>query len=161
MWRPMAQALGWPDKTIGWADVAELATSEAGWSDYGHPEWGAFKFGHTHPAYSNSGIVSIIAEAYAGAGKQRGLTESDLEDPQVRDFMTNVEKSIIHYGTSTGFFGDRMFERGPSYSRFNKSVVILRMTLPEWKKTWPRPRSLTRGASLSPRFTHYKSARRS
>jgi Ca-activated chloride channel family protein len=26
-----------------------------------------------------------------------------------------VESSIIHYGTSTGFFGDRMFERGPSY----------------------------------------------
>jgi Ca-activated chloride channel homolog len=115
MWRPMAQALGWPDKAIGWADIAELATSEEGWSAYGHPEWGDFKFGHTHPAYSNSGIVSIIAEAYAGAGKQRGLTEADLDDPEVRRFMTDVEKSIIHYGTSTGFFGERMFERGPSY----------------------------------------------
>jgi Ca-activated chloride channel family protein len=27
----------------------------------------------------------------------------------------NVESSIIHYGSSTGFFADRMFERGPSY----------------------------------------------
>jgi Ca-activated chloride channel family protein len=115
MWRPMAQALGWPDKAIGWADIAELATSDEGWSAYGHPEWGRFKFGHTHPAYSNSGIVSIIAEAYAGAGKQRGLTESDLNDPKVREFMAAVEKSVIHYGTSTGFFGERMFERGPSY----------------------------------------------
>jgi len=115
MWRPMAQALGWPDKAIGWADIAALATSEEGWSAYGHPEWGKFKFGHTHPAYSNSGIVSIIAEAYAGADKQRGLTESDLNDPKVREFMAAVEKSVIHYGTSTGFFGERMFERGPSY----------------------------------------------
>jgi Ca-activated chloride channel family protein len=115
MWRPMAQALGWPDKAIGWADVAALATSEEGWSAYGHPEWGKFKFGHTHPAYSNSGIVSIIAEAYAGAGKQRGLTETDLQTPETREFMAAVEKSVIHYGTSTGFFGDRMFERGPSY----------------------------------------------
>ncbi len=115
MWRPMAQALGWPDKAIGWADIAELATSEEGWSAYGHPEWGRFKFGHTHPAYSNSGIVSIIAEAYAGAGKQRGLTESDLQNPEVREFMAAVEKSVIHYGTSTGFFAERMFERGPSY----------------------------------------------
>lgn len=115
MWRPMAQTLGWPDKAIGWADIAELATSEEGWSAYGHPEWGKFKFGHTHPAYSNSGIVSIIAEAYAGAGKQRGLTKADLNDPKVSEFMAAVEQSIIHYGTSTGFFGERMFERGPSY----------------------------------------------
>jgi len=115
MWRPMAQALGWPDKDIGWSDIAQLAASEEGWSAYGHPEWGKFKFGHTHPEYSNSGIVSIIAEAYAGADKLRGLTETDLQSQKVIDFMTNVEKGIIHYGTSTGFFGDRMFERGPSY----------------------------------------------
>ncbi len=115
MWRPMAQALGWPDKALGWEDIAQLAISEEGWSAYGHPEWGQFKFGHTHPAYSNSGIVSIIAEAYAGLGKQRGLTEADLKSTELKDFMTSVESSVIHYGTSTGFFGDRMFERGPSY----------------------------------------------
>ena len=115
MWRPMAQALGWPDKALGWEDIVQLATSKEGWSAYGHPEWGSFKFGHTHPAYSNSGIVSIIAETYAGLGKQRGLTESDLQSTKLKDFMTGVESSVIHYGTSTGFFGDRMFERGPSY----------------------------------------------
>jgi Ca-activated chloride channel family protein len=115
MWRPMAQALGWPDKALGWSDIARLAASEEGWSAYGHPEWGPFKFGHTHPAYSNSGLVSIIAEAYAGINKQRGLTESDLQSPALKEFMSDVESSVIHYGTSTGFFGDRMFERGPSY----------------------------------------------
>jgi len=115
MWRPMAQALGWPDKALGWEDIAELAISEEGWSEYGHPEWGAFKFGHTHPSYSNSGIVSIIAETYAGLGKQRGLTEGDLKSPELKEFMLSVESSVIHYGTSTGFFGERMFERGPSY----------------------------------------------
>ncbi len=115
MWRPMAQALGWPDKALGWEGIAALATSEEGWTAYKHPEWGAFKFGHTHPAYSNSGIVSIIAETYAGLGKQRGLTEADLESPELKEFMLGVESSVIHYGTSTGFFGERMFERGPSY----------------------------------------------
>ncbi len=115
MWEPMARALGWPDTPIGWADIAAMAVSEGGWADYGYPEWGNFKFGHTHPEYSNSGIVSIIAEAYAGAGKQRNLTTDDLDDPEVQAFMADVEKSIIHYGTSTGFFGERMFERGPSY----------------------------------------------
>jgi len=115
MWRSMAEALGWPNKPLGWADIAGLATSKDGWAAYGFPEWGDFKFGHTHPNYSNSGIVSIIAEAYAGVNKQRGLTLSDLQDPALKTFMTNVESSVIHYGTSTGFFADRMFQRGPSY----------------------------------------------
>jgi Ca-activated chloride channel family protein len=115
MWRPMAEALGWPDEAIGWSDIAELATSDEGWAGYGYPEWGSFKLGHTHPNFSNSGIISVIAEAYAGAGKQRGLTAQDLDDPKVVEFMSEVESSIIHYGESTGFFARRMFERGPSY----------------------------------------------
>lgn len=115
MWRPMAQALGWPAKALGWADIAALATSADGWKAYGHPEWGPFKFGHTHPAYSNSGIVSIIAETYAGLNKQRGLVADDLKSPELQKFMSDVESGVIHYGTSTGFFADRMFARGPSY----------------------------------------------
>ena len=115
MWRPMAQALGWPAKTLGWSDIAQLSTSADGWKTFNHPEWGPFKFGHTHPAYSNSGIVSIIAETYAGLNKQRGLTEADLQAPELMNFMSNVESSVIHYGTSTGFFADRMFGNGPSY----------------------------------------------
>ena len=115
MWKPMAQALGWPNKQLGWADIAKLATSDQGWAAYNHPEWGQFKFGHTHPDYSNSGIVSIIAEAYAGSGKQRGLTMDDLQSSDLQKFMADVESGVIHYGTSTGFFSDRMFSRGPSY----------------------------------------------
>jgi Ca-activated chloride channel family protein len=115
LWQPMAEALGWPEKRIGWADIAAMAISEEGWAAFGYPEWGSFKFGHTHPNYSNSGLVSVIAEAYAGAGKQRGLTIEDLQDPDLKEFMAEVESSIIHYGSSTGFFAERMFERGPSY----------------------------------------------
>lgn len=115
MWRPMAEALGWPNKAIGWAGIAQLSISDQGWAAYGYPEWGKFKFGHTHPNHSNSGIVSILAQVYAGAGKQRGLTLNDVNNPTVKDFVTQVESSIIHYGVSTGFFAERMFDRGPSY----------------------------------------------
>lgn len=115
MWRPMAEALGWPEESLGWADIAALATSDEGWAAYGYPEWGSFKFGHTHPNFSNSGLISVIAEAYAAAGKQRDLTLSDLQAPDLKAFMADVESSVIHYGESTGFFATRMFERGPSY----------------------------------------------
>jgi Ca-activated chloride channel family protein len=115
MWRPMAEVLGWPEKCLGWSDIAALSVSERGWEAYGLPEWGSFKLGHTDPARSNSGFISVLAEAYAGAGKQRDLTLEDLQDPQVKSFMAAVESSIIHYGSSTGFFATQMFERGPSY----------------------------------------------
>jgi len=115
MCKPMAEALGWPKTALGWADIAKLATSPDGWKAYNYPEWGSFKFGHTHPGYSNSGLTAILAEAYAGSGKTRGLTTADLQDPKLQSFVSNVESSIIHYGTSTGFFATRMFDRGPSY----------------------------------------------
>ncbi|NJN15381.1 MAG: VWA domain-containing protein [Oscillochloris sp.] len=115
MWEPMARALGWPDQSIGWADLAELTTSGKTWADYGYPEWGTFQFGHTHPDYSNSGITSILAMAYAANNKTRGLTVADVQRPQTGEFIRDVQRSIIHYGESTGFFADQMFTRGPSY----------------------------------------------
>ena len=50
MWKPMAEALGWGKKPIGWSDILALARSQKGWEAYGYPQWGRFKFGHTHPA---------------------------------------------------------------------------------------------------------------
>ncbi|MBN1875995.1 MAG: VWA domain-containing protein [Anaerolineae bacterium] len=131
MWQPMAETLGWPGEPIGWTDIAEMATSVDGWSGYGYPEWGDFKLGHTHPNFSNSGIISVIAEAYAGAGKQRDLTMADLDTPEVISFMSAVESSIIHYGESTGFFADRMFQGGPSYlsaAVLYENLVVEEMT---------------------------------
>src|SRR5215471_1636599 len=115
MWKPMAQALGWPNKPIGWADIAKLSTNPQGWAAYGHAEFGAFKFGHTHPDYSNSGLDAVIAMNYAAVGKVRGLTGDDVNSKAVQTFLTSVENSVIHYGDSTGFFADKMFNKGPAY----------------------------------------------
>jgi Ca-activated chloride channel family protein len=115
MWKPEAEALGWPNKPIGWADIAALSTNPQGWAAYGHPEFGSFKFGHTHPDLSNSGLDAVIAENYAAVGKVRGLTSSDITNQATKDFLANVESSVIHYGTSTGFFADKMFTKGPGY----------------------------------------------
>ncbi len=115
MWKPMAQALGWPKKPIGWADIAALGKSGKSWKDFGHPEWGAFQFGHTHPDYSNSGVVSILATVYAAVGKTENLTVADAKKPEAARLLGDLERSVIHYGESTGFFGRQMFNRGPAY----------------------------------------------
>jgi len=115
MWKPMAEALGWGKKPVGWVDILSLARNPQGWKAYGFPQWGQFKFGHTHPEYSNSGLISLIAEVYAAAGKTKGLTLADLSKPHTADFLAGIEDSVVHYGSSTGFFGRKMFAGGPQY----------------------------------------------
>jgi Ca-activated chloride channel family protein len=114
-WKPMAEALGWPKKALGWKDLIKVNAEPKGWGAHGHPEWGPFKLGHTHPEFSNSGLLSVLAEAYAGAKKTRDLSLADLGKKPTRDFVSGVEKTIVHYGKSTGLFSDKMLERGPSY----------------------------------------------
>ena len=115
MWKPMAEAIGWGQKPIGWSDILALSRNDKGWQAFGYPQWGKFKFGHTHPEYSNSGLISLFAEAYAASGKTANLTMADLAKPQVKQFLGGVEQSVVHYGSSTGFFGRKMFANGPEY----------------------------------------------
>jgi len=115
MWRPMAEALGWPRERIGWADLATLAENPRGWSAHGHPEWGAFKLGHTHPGYSNSGLIAVLAANYAAMHKVRDLAEADVRSDAARSFVRDLESAVVHYGRSTGFFHDELEQHGPSY----------------------------------------------
>ncbi len=112
MWKPMAERLGWPKKAIGWADILPLATNPQGWASVGEPLWGRFKFGHTHPEFSNSGLMALLAEIHAATGTTGSLTSAEVRAPAVQQFVTGIERSVAHYGSSTGFFADRMFSGG-------------------------------------------------
>ena len=115
MWKPMAEALGWPEKALGWSDILSMAGSQEGWAGRGFPQWGKFKFGHTHPEFSNSGLISLLAEVYAATGKKAGLTLDDINAPETATYLSGIERSVVHYGSSTGFFGKKMFLNGPEF----------------------------------------------
>jgi Ca-activated chloride channel family protein len=139
MWKPMAEALGWPSKPVGWADLKALAEKEDGWKSLGFPQWGRVKLGHTHPDYSNSGLISVLAEVYAGAGKKSDLTLDDVAKPETAQFMSAIEKAVVHYGSSTGFFGRKMFQNGPDY--LSAAVLYENMVVesydPKYKTAFP------------------------
>jgi Ca-activated chloride channel family protein len=63
--RPMAQALGWPKKPLGWGDVLGLTGNPKGWGAFGHPEWGSFKLGKTNPHFSTSGLNATVGSYFA------------------------------------------------------------------------------------------------
>ncbi len=137
MWKPMAEAIGWGKKPVGWAEILALARDKKGWAAYGYPQWGSFKFGHTHPAYSNSGILSLIAENYAATGKVRGLTVSDVQNPKTLAFVNGIEASVVHYGSSTGFFGRKLFDSGPEY--LSAAVLYESMVVESYSNPKPMP----------------------
>lgn len=132
MWKPMAEALGWGKKPISWKDIIKLAKDPKGWASYGYPQWGKFKFGHTHPDYSNSGLISLFAEVYAGAGKVAGLTVEDVRNPQTAEYLHDIEQAVVHYGRSTGFFGHKLMDNGPGY--LSAAVLYENMVIESYKR---------------------------
>jgi Ca-activated chloride channel family protein len=137
MWKPMAEALGWPAKPLGWSDILDRAADARGWGAYNHPEWGPFRFGHTSPESSNSGLISILAEAYAATGKKAGLTLQDVNDEKTAKFIAGIEQSVVHYGSSTGFFAKKMFSNGPQY--LSAAVMYENMVIESYSPSYQVP----------------------
>lgn len=107
--KPMADALGYPDEPIGWADILQLSRSDEGWAAFGHPEWGDFRLGKTNPHFSTSGLSALVAQNYAAVGTTRDLTIEDLDRPEVQQFARDVESAVVHYGDTTLTFGNNWY----------------------------------------------------
>jgi Ca-activated chloride channel homolog len=132
MWEPMARALGWPQKKLGFADILKLATSGKGWAAYGKPEFGSFKLVHTNPDFSTAGLSATVAEYFAALGTKEGLTEKDIANPAARKQVREIEHSIVHYGDTTLFIEDQLKKEGPTYA---SAVAMEETTLLDFNKT--------------------------
>ncbi len=115
MWRPMAEALGWPDKPISWKQIIELSGDPRGWARYGHSEWGQFTFGHSQPEKSSTGFAMLASLAYAATGKTVDLTPEDVKSDAVKTAFRKVELNTFRYGISTTGLVNPMMKYGPSY----------------------------------------------
>ena len=114
MWEPMAKALGYPKKQLGFKDILDLARSDKGWGAYGRPEYGKFKLVHTNPDFSTSGLSAVVAEYYAATGKKEGLLTTDIKAARAQ--VKDIERSIVHYGDTTLFIADQMRKGGLGYA---------------------------------------------
>lgn len=66
--RVMAEALGWPDRQLSWADLRANENSSTFWSERGHPEWGEFKIGFANPQNSSSGLAAVVNVVASSVG---------------------------------------------------------------------------------------------
>jgi Ca-activated chloride channel homolog len=126
MWKPMAEALGWPNTPIGWSDLLALINDEEGWGKYNRPEWGRFSWGHTDPEISTTALSTVLAEFYAAVGKESGLTVADVQAPESQQFLRDLGQGIKHYGYNTLVFSENMKKYGMSYiSAFPMEEITL------------------------------------
>jgi Ca-activated chloride channel family protein len=131
MWANLAHAPRWREAKLGWHDVLALATSGRGWAAYGHPEFGAFKLGHTNPDFSTSGLLAVASEYYAVTNKRRGLMLADVRRPDVRSKVRTIERSIVHYGEKAEDITNQMDLYGQEYAH---AVYVQETTLLKFNK---------------------------
>jgi Ca-activated chloride channel family protein len=127
MWRPMAEALGWPGRPISLKTLIDLANDPAGWATLGHPEWGRLRLGHTHPQYSSAGLLFLASVIYATTGKTAGITADDIYAPEVEAALTTLAQNTAKYGMVTTDLLSNMARGGPAFlhvtSAFEEGAV--------------------------------------
>ena len=100
-WEDAAQALGWPQTPVSWQAIQAKAQGDKD-----------FTWSHPSTAYA-SGLLATLAEFYAGAGVQRGLTAAMAQDQKTLDFVQNIEKTVKFYGEGELAAMKRAAEDGP------------------------------------------------
>jgi hypothetical protein len=115
MWAERYQAFQAKGGGVSFDTVARGLGEKTGWAGIaGKPEWGLFKFGHTHPNESNSGLMTLVLMAYEFHKKSRGLELKDVLDPGFQTWMTDFERGVSGLSNSTGTMMRDMVLRGPS-----------------------------------------------
>jgi Ca-activated chloride channel family protein len=103
--KPMAQALGWPQRQLGWSDLTTALRNPAGWAAFGHPEWGQFKLGKTDPKLSEAGLGALLGAGIAVAGQGgRQPTPAELQSkaPELGSMILEVSRSPGDETDTTG-----------------------------------------------------------
>ncbi|HNS51710.1 MAG TPA: substrate-binding and VWA domain-containing protein [Anaerolineae bacterium] len=86
MWESKAREMGWPQNPVSWQDLLSRAQADP-------------SFRWSHPSTSAaSGVLAVLAEFYAAAGKTRGLTIEDVKLQANLDYVAALEKTVRYYG---------------------------------------------------------------
>ncbi len=102
-WESVARELGWPERPIGWQEIQRQATEHSN-----------FKWNHPSTSHA-SGLLTTLAEFYAGAGLTRGLTPEAATDPQTLEYVRAVEATVRFYGEGEEVIVGRLAAEGRNF----------------------------------------------
>lgn len=116
MWRPVAEALGWPGLPLGWLDIGSLAADPSAWNYYSGGEYGeSLRLGHTHPGLSSSGASTLLAIVQSAQAKEEAVTVEDIQQPIVQASVSAFEAAVSWFSSDTSTLGQTMAERGNQF----------------------------------------------
>jgi Ca-activated chloride channel homolog len=115
--REMAQCLGWPQREIGFSDIAELVTDARGWERYtcARPEWGRDALvAFTYPSRSSTARSILYAMYSIAAGKApEQLTLGDITRPDVAGPIKRLQSAIDCYVPDTLELNNKILSGSP------------------------------------------------
>ncbi len=115
MWKTRYEAFIVKSPTVSLWTIDCAMRAKTGWGAIaGRPEWGHFKFGHTHPNQSNSGLSTLILLAYEFLQKKSGLTVEDIMSQGLQDRLSEFESGVSGLSHSTGDMMKEMVLKGPT-----------------------------------------------
>ena len=115
MWKDRYDAFTVRSPEVSLTTIYYAMHAKGGWGGIaGKPEWGVFKFGHTHPNQSNSGLMTLILMAYGYCGRNAGLTVTDVSAAKFHQYLAWFERGVAGLSNSTGNLMQEMVVKGPS-----------------------------------------------
>ena len=114
-WKDRLEAFEAKYKAVNFRTIGQALDEKTGWAGIAQkPEWGLFKFAHTHPAQSNSGLTTLVGYAYEFHHINRGLTLAQVLDPAFQTWMQHLAVSVTGLSNSTGTLMKEFVLKGPS-----------------------------------------------
>jgi hypothetical protein len=115
MWEERYQAFQKHYGSVDFDTVNKALHETGGWQTIGsHPDWGLFKFGHTNPGESNSGIQTLVLAGNSYFKKSSELTVSNVTDAGFQGWLGKLEAATNSDSNSTGNLMKEMVLKGPS-----------------------------------------------
>lgn len=114
MWNERYEAFHNKLGDLGFDAISKALAEPTGWDKIaGKADWGLFKFGHTLPNESNSGLATLVLMAYEHSGKLKDLSPRDVVDAGFQTKLQTIEKNVSS-SDSTGTLMREMVLKGPS-----------------------------------------------
>jgi Ca-activated chloride channel family protein len=87
--QPMAEALGWPDKPVSWAALAQAKVAGSTWAKFQHPEWDQINIGVGDPRASFPALGTLLA--VADKDGDNNVTQAELSNALLLSRSVSLE----------------------------------------------------------------------
>ncbi|MEI7467491.1 MAG: VWA domain-containing protein [Chloroflexota bacterium] len=116
MWRDVAEALGYPGRTLGWLDMSSLTGDASAWAYYSGGQFGRIlRMAHPHPGISGAGAGALLAVMQSAKANAQPISPADAQLPILQASVSAFESGIALFANSSEALGKTMRERGVGF----------------------------------------------